>query len=158
VKLPNGAAWKLFVAMLKAASPGECLVWPHAKAGQGQYGQLTASGLIDYAHHLAWIQTFGPIPEGMHVLHRCDNPACFNPYCLFLGTEEDNRNDQSRKWRTLIGESNPASKLTEFDVIEIRNLYKKGVRGRGQIALANQFGVHRINIRKIVRGDTWKHV
>jgi hypothetical protein len=156
-KLPNGEALNRFLTMLSTAIPGTCLIWPYGKAGNG-YGALGIDGKRDYAHHLAWIKTHGPIPEGQHVLHRCDNPSCFNPYCLFLGTESDNKDDQAFKWRTPIGEENPMAKLTEFDAIEIRRLYKRGVRGSGQLALAQRFGIHLVNIRKVVRGETWKHV
>jgi hypothetical protein len=158
VKLANGESLERFMELLKTATLGTCLIWPYAKAGQNKYGSLTVNGVKNYAHHLAWIQTFGQIPEEKHVLHHCDTPACFNPYCLFLGSEGDNRADQKSKWRTCIGEENPMAKLTEFDVLEIRRLYQKGVKGYGQEALGSQFGIHRINIRKIVRRETWKHI
>lgn len=79
-------------------------------------------------------------------------------FVFLSGQRWENRNDQSRKWRTPIGESNPQAVLTEFDVIEIRRLYKKGVRGFGEISLGRQFGVHSMTIRKIIRGRTWNHV
>jgi hypothetical protein len=157
-KLGNGVALERFTELLKTATVGTCLVWPYAKAGQNKYGSLTADGIKVYAHHLAWIKTFGPIPEGQHVLHHCDVPACFNPHCLFLGNEQANKDDQKSKWRTMVGEENAHAKMTEFDVLEIRRLYRKGVKGFGQQALGEQFGLHRVNIRKIVRRETWKHV
>jgi hypothetical protein len=51
-------------------------------------------------HRVAW-EMFNaePIPEGMHVLHRCDNPPCFNPHHLFLGTDLDNFQDRLKKGR-----------------------------------------------------------
>lgn len=54
-----------------------------------------------YAHRRSWEMVNGPIPEGMHCLHRCDTPACVNPAHLFLGTQADNMQDKSRKGRAV---------------------------------------------------------
>jgi len=141
------------------SSPGDdCIPWPYGKAGNG-YGSVQFGYYKkDYAHRVSYLITCGNIPEGLHVLHKCDNPPCINPRHLFLGTEKDNRADQIKKGRTCIGEKNGFSKLTESQVLQIRRLYKKGVVGRGQIAIGKLFGVHRINIRKIVNRITWRHI
>lgn len=46
-----------------------------------------------YVHRLTWEQKHGPIPEGMQVLHSCDNPPCHNEEHLHLGTAADNRQE-----------------------------------------------------------------
>ena len=72
----------------------ECWVWPRALSDKG-YGQISQEG----AHRVAWRAFYGTIPDGLHVLHECDNPPCFNPLHLFLGTHTDNMQDMSFKLR-----------------------------------------------------------
>ena len=55
------------------------------------------------AHRLAWELTFGPIPDGLHVLHACDNPPCIRPDHLMLGTQRANMRDAGRKGRLGVG-------------------------------------------------------
>ena len=160
-RCPWGLALPIFMKMLQYDTTN-CIIWPYKKAGHG-YGHVGLGGPHgsenrQYAHRLAYIVTHGSIPEGLDVLHTCDNPPCFNPRHLFAGTNQDNRDDQRAKGRTAIGIKNPMAKLTENQVREIRNLYQKGVRGFGQQALGQRFGVHRIAIRKIVRREMWKHL
>lgn len=63
------------------------------------YGKFTYNGRMYLAHRLSWILTNGPIPDGLGVLHSCDNPPCVNPDHLFLGTQLDNMRDASNKGR-----------------------------------------------------------
>jgi hypothetical protein len=52
-----------------------------------------------YAHRVAYELFVGPVPDGMFVCHRCDNPPCCNPAHLFIGTAKDNAVDSSNKER-----------------------------------------------------------
>ena len=75
-----------------------CWNWTESTAPNG-YGRMSYNGTTDYAHRLSWNAHFGVIPDGLHVLHRCDNPTCVNPEHLFLGTHQDNMDDMMRKGR-----------------------------------------------------------
>lgn len=50
-----------------------------------------------------WEKAFGPVPKGLHVLHKCDNPPCSALSHLFLGTREDNMQDMVAKGRGTVG-------------------------------------------------------
>ena len=78
-----------------------CWTWAGTVNRQG-YGVIglgargTGKKLV---HRLAWELLRGPIPPGLHVLHRCDNPPCVNPDHLFPGTVGDNNRDMVEKKR-----------------------------------------------------------
>ncbi len=110
------------------------------------------------AHRFSWELHFGPVPGGLLVCHRCDNRRCVNPGHLFLGTAADNTADMIAKGRGnwARGEAHGASKLSESDVVDIRELHD--VEGFSQTTLACAFGVTHVAIWRIVRGKRWAHV
>jgi hypothetical protein len=75
-----------------------CWEWIGAKDGCG-YGKLGLGGKLIGAHRMAWILSFGPIPEGLSVCHRCDNPGCVNPGHLFVASHRGNMLDMVAKHR-----------------------------------------------------------
>lgn len=85
---------------------GDCWVWKGSKAGAG-YGVLGIDYKSVYAHRFSYELHFGPIPDNLCVLHKCDNPPCVNPDHLFLGTQLDNMDDRNRKGRTHKGPQKP---------------------------------------------------
>ena len=107
------------------------------------------------AHRVAWEFTNGAIPDGLLVLHRCDNPACVNPDHLFLGTNQDNMDDMYKKGRQrhIRGEDRTDAKLTEKSVRDVRRRQKEGNVTHRQ--LATEYGVSRSTVSMAVRGDTW---
>lgn len=143
-----------------------CWNWLAGKNKQG-YGEFTSSlrnGKHTRAHQVSWIIHFGDIPEGMHVLHTCDNPSCVNPKHLFLGSHTDNMRDMIKKGRAnrrfLYGEEHPQHgtnskfhKLTEDDVRKIRELKKSGKYKLREIA--EMFGVSHGVINNICQGRKW---
>jgi hypothetical protein len=83
------------------------------------YGNIRVQGKLWATHRLSYELFVGPIPNGISVLHHCDNPWCINPEHLFLGTQLDNVRDMIAK-----GRSNFTSTrlLTDEQVIEIRRI------------------------------------
>lgn len=90
---------------------GACWRWMGARLPAG-YGRLSFQRRSMYAHRVAYLLTYGVIPEGLCVLHRCDNPPCVRPDHLFLGTQTDNARDRERKnrggWRNHQRKPRPA--------------------------------------------------
>ena len=118
----------------------------------GGYGQLSVRGKNVCAHRVSYEIHTGPIPDGLDVCHRCDNPPCVRPDHLFLGTRSENLQDATRKRRTRTtpqyGWDNKKTKLSEEQVAEIRARYAAGERN--QSALAREFGVHHSRVWQLV--------
>jgi len=155
----------------KVTKTPTCWRWTAACSGRG-YGVFKYRGRQDGAHRVSWLLTFGEIPDGLQVLHRCDNRWCVRPDHLFLGTQEDNMQDASRKGRMSRhggsafgdrnasrkypgirrGEKNGQAKLTRGESREILQLCAQGVT---QKDVARIFGVSQTTISLITRGKIW---
>lgn len=87
-----------------------CWEWQRARVSKG-YGSYRVGDRSTTAHRHAFELTFGPIPKGMQVCHKCDNPPCINPAHLFLGTNQENQLDSMAKGRRdhLMGSSLPTA-------------------------------------------------
>ena len=126
---------------------GDCWSWLGAAIPTG-YGHFGVNGKAKKAHRISYELFVGPIPDGMHVCHSCDTPACVNPDHLWIGTHRANAIDMNRKGR------NAATRLTESDVRQIRNLAGLVTRK----ALGRMFGVDHSTIGYVIRRQTWAHV
>lgn len=138
---------------------GSCWLWKKSRYPTG-YGHVMVSGKSGYAHRVAWELTHGPIPAGMHVCHKCDNPPCCNPDHLFLGTPKENMQDRDAKHRGYFTRGGymgrPTAKLTNDQVVQMRYFYGKGLAR--QVELCRIFGVSSQTVSSVVRGKNWKHI
>ena len=100
-------AWQAFAEKTEQTETG-CIQWTGSKDKKG-YGRYSGASKEVLAHRLAYIMHYGRIPDGLHVLHRCDNPSCCNPQHLFVGTNSDNVADKIAKGRSVrqFGKANP---------------------------------------------------
>lgn len=150
----------------KTNRSGECWVWTGRRNPKG-YGlawnraRLTGNRRADEgAHRIAWVLINGPIPAGLCVLHRCDNPPCIRPDHLWLGTKADNSADMKAKGRTYrptwIGAAVPTAKITDVIASEIRRKYATG--SVTQAELARQYGLTPPTVSAVITRRTWRHV
>lgn len=142
------------MSKLLSVTTTPCKEWPKARNQYG-YGVRWYEGRLWAAHRLAWIEAGHTIPDGMCVLHKCDNPACINADHLFIGTQRDNVTDMITKGRDCRGEDVRHSKLTEDDVRMIRRLAKDGWP---LTEIAQRYPVGRPAISLIVHRHRWRHV
>lgn len=132
-----------------AISDVGCWEWRGGKNPEG-YGNFSLDGRSVGAHVVAFMLTSGDVPDGMWVLHHCDNPSCVRPDHLYAGTHAENVADRDRRGRTLNGERHGATRLSDATVVEIRALYASG--RWTQRALAETFGVSVAWVNALVHG------
>jgi hypothetical protein len=114
---------------------GNCWEW-QGEIQRGGYGLFRWNGPKRTVHRIAWELTFGPIPDGLLVLHECDNRACCNPSHLVLGTHKKNRNDQTTRGRDHFTHT----KLSLEEGLELRRKFFAGEAKCSQ--LARQYGLN----------------
>ena len=139
----------------KVDQSGDCWLWTACRNWVG-YGlfRFGTPRRMGHAHRFSWELANGPIPAGLHVLHRCDVPACVNPEHLFVGTVAENMADMRSKGRGARGEKSNTAKLKEAQAREIWTL-----KGKDRaVELAQRFEVSTAAIYAIWRGDAWAHI
>lgn len=143
-----------FWARVAVRGADACWEWTATRDKDG-YGKIRTGGggsPTVRSHRVSWELRHGPIPDGLWVLHRCDNPPCVNPAHLFLGTPKDNVQDSVRKLRKAMGERGPRAKLTREKVLWARGAVCVGATIP---ALARLYGVSGNSLRFAVSGRTW---
>lgn len=156
---------RLWAKVVKQPPPG-CWLWIGAK-NQNEEGYITSGGgraarpRMRRVTRVVWELTYGPIPEGLFVLHDCpdgDNPACVNPSHLWLGTQKQNMEDCVAKGRLRPrfkpGENHPSAQLSPADIEAICLL--RGLMPQREIG--RRFGIRRNTVSSIQRGARWQHI
>lgn len=135
---------------------GPCWLW-QASRNAGGYGSFGIDNGTGLAHRVSYTIHYGPIPEGLDVLHRCDVRACVRPAHLFLGTDQDNVDDKVAKGRhaVLRGSDHGEAKLTEAEVYDIR---QRAADDERYADIAAEYGIAAGYVTMIVAGKVWKHV
>lgn len=137
--------------------PDECWEWTAARRhGYGIVQNAKGRGKGVMAHRLSYEIANGPIPDGLVVMHICDNPPCVNPAHLRQGTQRENTLDMMSKgrgnWRAPRGEDSPRAIITEAQAREILFSDEKGT------VLAARFGIKPTTVCAIRRGRLWAHL
>jgi hypothetical protein len=147
-------SWQEQIAIFLArfSDNSQCWEWSGSWASTG-YGRLNPKrGFTVSAHRGAWEVVNGPIPNGLFVLHHCDNPPCCNPSHLFLGTPKDNTQDMLTKGRNPHGEQHYRARLTAPQVVAIR------ADARSHRSIAADYSIARVTVTAIKNGRMWRHL
>lgn len=138
-----------------------CWEWTGADTSKG-YGFIDLKNWewperVVLVHRLVYRLCVGPVPKGLCVLHRCDNPPCINPTHLFLGDNLDNIADKMAKGRhrSPVGEEHGNSRMTAEAVMRLRS---RAAKGQSAASLAHEFHISETSVRDIIKGRTWRHL
>lgn len=148
-RLPKPLTLDVLRACATVTSNG-CWEWQRTRTRAG-YGRVQFQGRTRLVHVVAHLLAGGSIPDGMEVMHSCDNPPCFNPAHLSAGNRLQNVHDMKEKGRErkALGEANGKRKLTEAHVEAIK------LDPRTHRAIAPDYGVSHSCVASIKRGRTW---
>jgi hypothetical protein len=130
---------------------------PNGYGGFNVYRDADRTWRAARAHRVAYEIEYGPIPRGLHVLHRCDTRLCVRPSHLWLGTNADNVRDKMAKGRHRVrtGVDVNTAKLTPELVAALKI---DRANGSTYSELVKKYGIAKSSVARIVRGQSWKSV
>jgi hypothetical protein len=146
-----------FWAKVIVKGPDDCWEWQAYIDARG-YGRFKFEGKDDRAHRVSWVLERGQIPDGLCILHKCDNPKCVNPDHLYIGTHQDNMRDRTDRNRSahnrIFGERHGHSKATAEQVLEIRKIgHSKSLKEMSAL-----FGLSVSHISRLRSRKLWPHI
>lgn len=119
----------------------------------GGYGAFWLHGKHVSAHRMAWELTYGPIPNELCVLHKCDNCRCCEPTHLFLGTQQDNMNDMVQKERRIKGSDFISSIINEWNACGIMAMY---IQGHNYVTISETLNIKHTTVWSVANLYNWK--
>jgi len=144
----------------------DCWIWTGSKRNKGYGAFVWYDGgdvVQGRAHRFSYELHYGKIPDGLCVLHKCDNPSCVNPEHLFIGTKADNNRDMHNKGRAVRGgtysrkyqrgESHHNSKLTSAIVADLR---KDRAGGMSFGRMAKKYSISIGHAYRVATGQAWR--
>ena len=143
---------KRFWEKVEKRGDNDCWIWKGTKQKNG-YGRIKVDGKSLLAHRLSYELNMSKIPNGLWVLHKCDNPKCVNPNHLFLGNRSDNMKDAFKKGRMIWGGQNKKFTIKEIDYI--KNLKGKNVSNR---KIGDLMNVSHSTINDIINNRYYKNL
>ncbi len=142
------------LSRISTRSDTGCWEWMGSRTLPMGHGQIAKGGIgregrrLTSTHRAVWELFRGPIPAGICVLHKCDNPPCCNPAHLFLGTKAENSADMVKKGRAKRGFDLPHTKISAAELDAIRS-----IQGLTQSAIAARFGISQAHVSNIRTGN-----
>jgi hypothetical protein len=152
----SGQAWMSLKDRfwLKVEKLDDCWIWKGNLSRQG-YGTIKDNKKSVAAHRVSWRLHNGDIPDGMIIMHKCDNPLCVRPDHLELGTKQDNMLDMKRKGRNTFNSRHGGSLLTDDQVLELRKRY---YAGESVHILSKDYNIVIRSVYPIISGQNYKHL
>lgn len=127
--------------------------WTWTGSTRNGYGRASYHDVSWQAHRLSWFLHNGPIPEGMFVLHHCDNPPCVRPDHLYLGDHAQNMRDRTARGRSpknrnnLYGSRNPRYWITPAVLARMADLRRQGLSFS---AIGREVGAHNRTVGRVL--------
>jgi len=123
-----------------------------------EYGGTRLNGVTMSSHRAMWIVKKGPIPKEFDLLHQCGETLCCNPDHIRLGTKIENQQEaiaarNGAHWSQ--GTNHHLAKFTEMQISQIRHMHSQGYQ---QKDIAEELGTSPMQVSRIVRRKTWKHI
>jgi HNH endonuclease len=144
-----------FWSKVDKRGPDECWPWLGSRQGPNGHGKIlleTGRNSTTNAHRVSWMLHFGPIPDGIYVLHNadCDHPWCVNPRHLHLGTHADNMREAGERGLLSV---RVGPKNARWLVVDEESIQARYLAGESQQAIADDLGIGQSSVSRIIRGD-----
>jgi hypothetical protein len=142
--------------IIKGENINDCWEWSKGQNGMG-YGAFNIKGKPFLVHRLMYERHNGKIPDGMHILHSCDNPICLNPKHLFIGSQKDNVHDmiQKNRDRKARGSKSGRAIINEEIALKIKT---QALDGLSIINISKLNNLPYYIVYQVYNNITWRHV